>query len=95
VRLEEWRKFAPALFDAYLLKELFHQIWAARIGIQEARAEYEALRKAIPPNLCKYFNSAQKTIRKCRNEILNCFDYPGITNAFTEAKNGVIRLRPA
>jgi hypothetical protein len=41
VRLEEWRKFAPPLFDAYLLKEMFHQIWAARIACQEARKEYE------------------------------------------------------
>lgn len=80
----------PLIADAWRAKEAFYDIWRT-----DSRAEAERLfdqwRAAIPASIEREFGPVAQMIENWREEIFAYFDYP-ITNAYTEAANGIIKV---
>lgn len=91
--LEVWMQHAPLLVRAYALKEQFYDIWKAtrRIEAERAYAEWIA---ALPTELETAFRPLLTAFANWHEEIFAYFAVPGarITNATTEALNGVAKL---
>lgn len=90
--LETWTENFPALGKAYTMKEAFYDIWDAS-SKDEAHTRYMRWQEAITPDIADTFLSIALTVENWGDEIFNYFDYNGtITNAFTEAKNGALKV---
>ncbi len=89
-RLEEWKAVAPMLYEAYLIKEMFYEMWAIR-DRRRVEREFRAWRRAIPSTLQKDFGKVLTDFRLWGNSIFNYFDYPEVSNGYTEGANSLIR----
>lgn len=87
--LDTWSKNFPTLGIAYQLKESFFDIWDEP-DRQAAEAAYRKWVDDLPAELAGEFADLIKAMHNWHEEIFNYFDV-GLTNAYTEALNGLIR----
>ena len=86
---ETWTKNYETLGKAYRLKEAFYAIWDSH-DRESALKLYREWRESIPDTLLSVFDPLLKAMEHWETEIFAYFDHP-ITNAYTEALNGLIR----
>jgi len=90
--LETWIENFPILGTAYTLKESFYEIWEVATQ-QEAHERYFAWLAQITPDVADAFIPIALTVENWGDEIFAYFSYNGtITNAFTEATNGTLKV---
>lgn len=89
--LDTWTKNFPTLGQAYELKEEFFNIWDEEADKESAWARYLLWKKAIPDEIASQFKEITTAVGNWQAEIFNYFD-TGMTNAYTEALNGVIKV---
>lgn len=87
-KLNEWFKAFPELYEAYMVKQTFRDIYATAKTHSEALVMYDAWLNAIPNY--EEFNPIRTTFRKRRDHITNYWHYHW-TNAFTESTNNSIK----
>lgn len=88
--LDGWLKNVPTLHSAYWAKERFYAIWDA--GTKDAaRAAYQDWVKTLPAELAAAFRPVLTAMGNWDTEIFAYWDHP-ITNAYTEAANGVLKV---
>jgi transposase len=83
-----WTLNEPELGEAYRLKEAFYDLYD--LPKDEAVAAFDAFPGQVPPILKKEFRPLLTAMKNWRTEILAFFDHR-ITNAYTEALNGVAK----
>lgn len=88
--LDTWTKNFPQLGQAYELKEEFFNIWN-ETEKQAAWARYLEWKKAVPAELTGQFKDITTAVDNWQGPIFNYFD-TGVTNAYTEALNGVMKV---
>jgi len=88
--LDGWLKNIPLLQQAYTAKERFYDIWDAP-DKRTARAEYHSWVKTLPAELGPAFRPLLTAMQNWETEILAFWDHP-VTNAYTEAANGVLKV---
>jgi transposase len=86
--LDMWLANEPELAAAYRLKEAFYDIYD--MPKAQAVAAFDAFPATVPPMLAHDFKVLLTAMKNWRREILAYFDHP-ITNAYTEALNGVAK----
>lgn len=84
------RERHPDLARVYYLAEDFHKIFELD-DRTEAEAAFEAWVDAIMPEYADSFGKVARMVNEHYDSIFNYFDL-NITNAFTEAKNGILKL---
>jgi len=89
-KLEYIRSHHPELAAAYDLAEQFHDIYECKTRA-EAEKAFEDWMKAIPPEFMSSYGEVAAMVNRHHQNIFNYFDFP-ITNAYTEAANGVMKL---
>jgi len=87
--LEAWTLNLPELGTAYELKESYCDLWAAR-SRQEAIQQYQEWRERVPIHLEDDFKPLLTAMSNWHTEIFAHFDC-GLTNAYTETLNGIIK----
>jgi transposase len=87
--LDMWLDNEPEMAQAYLLKERLFDIYDKPKAA--AIEDYDSFASAVPDSLKADFFDLTRAMKNWRKEILNYFDYP-ITNAYTEALNGVAKV---
>lgn len=80
----------PVLDVAWHAKEIFYDIWDMRPR-SEAEAAFNRWAATIPPVLEAEFRPVAQMVNNWREEIFEYFDCP-ITNAYTEARNGLVKI---
>lgn len=83
-----WLDNEPELAVAYRLKEAFYDLYS--LPKAEAIAAFDGYAMAVPATVKKEFKPLLTAMKNWRTEILAFFDHP-ITNAYTEALNGVAK----
>lgn len=83
-----WLDNEPELAVAYRLKEAFYDIYS--LPKAEAAAAFDGFAATVPHSVKAEFKPLLTAMRNWRVEILAFFDHP-ITNAYTEALNGVAK----
>lgn len=89
--LSTWKSNFPRLAAAHTAKEEFMMIWEAGLKREEAIAEYDKWQSRLPESVAGDFGSLTTAVGNWKPEIFNYFDHP-ITNAYTEALNGLAKL---
>lgn len=81
----------PLIADAYACKEAFFRIWdsASREAAESAFLAWEA---SIPESVRPEFGKIAGMIKRWREEVFSYFDYPHLTNAYTENRNGLVKM---
>ena len=87
--LDMWLANEPELARAHSLKERLFEIYdmPKRMAIKA----FDGYPLTVPLSLKKDFHELTRAMKNWRQEILNYFDHP-ITNAYTEAVNGVAKV---
>lgn len=83
----------PMVQAAWTSKEAFMDIWNAR-SRTDAELMFAAWRQTLddkPDAVRKEFGKIARTVDRWRKEVFAYFDYPS-TNAFTENRNGIVKL---
>jgi transposase len=88
--LQSWTHNFPTLGAAYELKESFFDIWD-ETNRQAAESRYDLWQADIPIELADQFEPIVTAMTNWRGPIFAYFD-TGLTNAYTEAMNGLIRV---
>ena len=88
--LDTWTKNFPQLGQAYELKEAFFNIWN-ETDKAAAWARYLEWKQSIPTELAVQFKDITTAVDNWQGPIFNYFD-TGVTNAYTEALNGVMKV---
>lgn len=88
--MQTWTHHFPDLAAAYDAKEAFYAIYDCPTR-QEAEAAYEIWESGLTPEMRDAFAPLLSAVRGWREQIFNYFDHP-ITNAYTEAINGLIKI---
>lgn len=88
--MEEWTSAIPELFNAYQAKEDFFDIYECRSKL-DAMELYDIWKGCLDPATRATFYELIRAVDNWKPEIFNYFDYP-VTNAFTEAANGVAKV---
>lgn len=83
-----WLDNEPELAEAYRLKEAFYGIYD--LDKAGAIAAFDGFPATVPAHLKRDFKELLSAMKNWRTEILAFFDHP-ITNAYTEALNGVAK----
>ena len=86
--LSAWFCDVPELYEAYMCKETFRDIYISATNKRDAVQMFEAWIKSVPPIL--EFQPMRKTMLKRKEHILNYWDY-NWTNAYTESVNNAIK----
>ncbi len=87
-RLSQWFDEFYELYDAYMCKETFRDIYSTAETKEKAAILFDAWLDAIPD--FERFKPMEKTMRKRRDHLLNYWDAP-YTNAYTESVNNAIK----
>lgn len=77
--------------DAHECKEAFFRIWDAP-NREAAEAAFLAWDASIPEAVRPEFGKVAAMIKRWREEVFSYFDYPFLTNAFTENRNGIVKM---
>ena len=88
--LDGWLKNVPALQDAYDAKEAFFDIYDAKTKA-DAQKALRAWVTDLPADLHTPYKALKTAVGNWEKEILAFWDFP-ITNAYTEAANGVLKI---
>ena len=92
-RLNDWFNEFGELYDAYMCKETFRDIYAYAETREQATAMYDSWIDSIPD--FEKFEPMRKTMTRRKEHILNYWDAP-YTNAYTESvNNGIKRIEKA
>lgn len=86
--LSKWFSEYDELYEAYMCKETFRDIYALASDKEEAAALFGAWIKGVPEY--EQFSAMKKTFSERKDHILNYWDYP-VTNAYTESVNNRIK----
>jgi transposase len=89
--MQEWTDAVPVLFNAYQAKEDFFSLYDCKTKA-EAGEYYDTWKACLDPKSATSFYELIRAVDNWRPEILNYFDHPGITNAFTESLNGLVKI---
>lgn len=87
-KMNEWFKAFPELYEAYMVKETFRDIYATAKNYGEALDMFNDWLNAIPP--MEQFRAMKDTFIQRKQHILNYWSYRH-TNAFTESTNNNIK----
>ncbi len=87
-KMNEWFNAFPELYEAYMVKETFRDIYATAKNYGEALAMFNDWLDAIPP--MEEFRAMKDTFIQRKQHILNYWSYRH-TNAFTESTNNNIK----
>ncbi len=79
------------LADAYRAKEAFFKIWDAP-NKKAAWKALDAWLKAVPEQHASAFVHATRALQEWRAEVLAYWDSRAVTNAYTEAANGLAKI---
>jgi transposase len=90
LRLDGWLKNDDALAGAYEAKEAFYRIWDITKR-DEAEAAWTAWQASLTPMLRKAFRPLIRAVTNWHKPIFNYWSWR-VTNAGTEARNGIIGL---
>lgn len=88
---DSWFGTFPTLELAYWLKEEYYDLWVVQTG-EEAAALYDKWEAKVPKELKPAFQPLITAMTNWREEIFAHFDYGRVTNAYTEAVNGLAKL---
>lgn len=88
--LQTWEGQYPELFQAYEHKEMFYVIFDSASNSTDAKYLLDKWKESIPTYMRKYTGALLTSMNNWEVEILNYFDC-GLTNAFTEGLNNMIR----
>lgn len=88
--LQTWESQYPELYEAYECKERFFVIFDSASNSTDAKHLLDEWKLSIPEYMRKYVGSLLTSLNNWETEILNYFDC-GLTNAFTEGLNNMIR----
>jgi transposase len=88
--METWFDRFPDLKDGHAAKESFRAIWTATT-VDDAKARYDKWEDQLPDSCADAFIDLRIAMRNWREEIFNHFEFR-ITNAYTEAINGIARI---
>jgi len=88
--LESWTLNYPRLKQAYELKEAFFEIWDSETA-EEAQERYLEWEASIPDGMNSAFKDIITAYKNWHREINNYFTHR-VTNAYTEALNGLTRV---
>lgn len=88
--LQTWESQYPELYEAYECKERFFVIYDSASNSTDAKYLFDEWKKSIPEYMRKYVGGLLTSMNNWEQEILNYFDC-GLTNAFTEGLNNMIR----
>lgn len=86
--LNQWFIEFPELYEAYLCKETFRDIYATAETYEQASQMFDLWIDAIPDY--ERFSPMKKTMQQRREHILNYWHYRW-TNAYTESVNNLIK----
>lgn len=81
---------SPPIAAAWKAKEAFYDIYAVS-DREEAERLFDAWERSIPEDVIAEFEPIARMVRNWHAEIFAFFDYP-VTNAYTEARNGLIKI---
>lgn len=81
----------PLVDDAHEYKEAFFRIWDMP-NRKEAETEFLFWETMMPESVKPEFGKIAAMIKRWREEIFSYFDYPHLTNAYTENRNGIVKL---
>jgi transposase len=81
---------SPVIDAAWNAKETFYDIWDVRPRA-DAEAAFDRWAASIPGCIEVEFRPIAQMVQNWREEIFAFFDYP-VTNAYTEARNGLIKI---
>lgn len=87
-KLNEWFKAFPELYEAYMVKETFRDIYATAKTHSDALVMFDDWLKAVPDY--EQFRAMKNTFSERREHITNYWHYHW-TNAFTESTNNAIK----
>jgi transposase len=87
-KLNKWFQMFPELYEAYMVKETFRDIYATAKTHSEALVMFDNWLKDIPDY--EQFSAMRDTFRERRDHITNYWHYHW-TNAFTESTNNSIK----
>ena len=87
-KLNEWFYQYPDLYEAYMCKETFRDIYNSITDYPTASELFDKWLSAIPD--FERFQAMKNTMTERRNHILNYWRYP-VTNAYTESINNRIK----
>jgi transposase len=87
-KLSGWFNAFPELYEAYMVKETFRDIYATAKNYGEALNKFNDWLDAIPP--MERFRAMKDTFIKRKQHILNYWSYRW-TNAYTESVNNAIK----
>ena len=88
--LESWTHNFPTLGAAYNAKENFFKIWD-ETDRQAAEDKYTAWRNDLPLEVADHFEPIVTAMTNWYDPIFAYFD-TGLTNAYTEALNGLVKV---
>lgn len=88
--LDGWLKNIPALQAAYTAKEGFYDLWEHPTKAGAVKA-FQTWRNALPTELHFPFRALLTAMQNWSDEVFAYWDHP-VTNAFTEATNGVLKI---
>lgn len=91
LKIETWTKNFPLLGEAYDSKERFYDFYDCQ-SRSEAETFLRDWKNSLSPDAEKTFGVLLKALHNWREYILNYFDTPRTTNAYTESLNSLIRL---
>lgn len=93
ISLDGWLGNVPILADAHTIKEAFVAVWDApnRADANRQYAECLKLVALAPKPVQDAYKPLLTAVQNWNHEIFNYWDYP-VTNAYTEALNGLIRV---
>lgn len=89
--MQEWTNSVPVLFNAYQAKEDFFDIYECKTKA-EAMELYDTWKACLDKRTAAAFFELIRAVDNWRPEIFNYFDFPGATNAYTEAANGMAKV---
>ena len=87
-RISQWFSEHDELYEAYMCKETFRDIYSFAADKEEAAQMFELWLSGIPEY--KQFSAMKKTFSTRKEHILNYWDWP-VTNAYTESINNRIK----
>ncbi len=89
--LEAWTNRYPTLAQAYALKEGLYDLFDMEITSAEARERYAAWKEDVTQELTVPFKDVTTALKNWDAEVFSYFDHR-VTNAYTEAVNGLAKL---
>lgn len=91
LKLETWTNQFPLLGEAYEAKERFFDFYNCS-NRKEAETYLRGWKNSLSTEAEKAFQPLLTALHNWREQILNYFDTPRVTNAYTESLNNLIRL---